>query len=151
MPFGVIGALLVIALVLCGLFALFTAIWSAAAALAIFFFIVCVLMMLVILIQRPKGGGLAGAFGGVGGGQQSAFGAKVGDVLTWVTVGFFVAFLFLAMGLTWHIKAEQEVQIPAPSVSSTESQGDSGATSDSTGQIVSETPSPSEGDDTAAP
>ena len=63
MPFGVIGALLVIALVLCGLFALFTAIWSAAAALAIFFFIVCVLMMLVILIQRPKGGGLAGAFG----------------------------------------------------------------------------------------
>jgi len=108
MPFGVIGILLVILLILSGIFGVLAYVTaSLVIPMAIYFFLVCVLMMLVILIQRPKGGGLAGAFGGVGGGQQTAFGAKVGDVLTWVTVGFFVLFLVLAMGLTWEIKAQQ--------------------------------------------
>lgn len=52
--------------------------------LAFFFAVLAVLLMIVILLQRGKGVGLAGAFGGVGGG--TAFGAKTGDVLTWVTV-----------------------------------------------------------------
>ncbi len=69
--------------------------------LAIAFAIVCALMMLVILVQKPKGGGLSGAFGGAGGSAQAAFGARTGDVLTWVTVTFFATFLLLAMGLTW--------------------------------------------------
>jgi preprotein translocase subunit SecG len=43
-----------------------------------------VFMILLILIQRGKGGGLAGAFGGMGG--QSAFGTKAGDVFTKITV-----------------------------------------------------------------
>jgi preprotein translocase subunit SecG len=34
----------------------------------------------VVLIQRGKGGGLAGAFGGVGG--SSPFGSKAGDAFT---------------------------------------------------------------------
>jgi preprotein translocase subunit SecG len=79
--------------------------------LAVLFCLVSVLMMLLILVQKPKGGGLAGAFGGGGGGGgggQGAFGAKVGDVLTWATVVFFVAFLLLAMGLTWTIRPDQE-------------------------------------------
>ena len=42
-------------------------------------FLIC-----LILIQRGKGGGLAGAFGGVGG--SSAFGTKAGDVFTRVTM-----------------------------------------------------------------
>src|SRR3954454_1555735 len=42
-------------------------------------FLIC-----LILIQRGKGGGLAGAFGGVGG--SSAFGTKAGDVFTRVTI-----------------------------------------------------------------
>jgi len=37
-----------------------------------------------VLIQRGRGGGLAGAFGGMGG--QSAFGTKAGDVFTRITV-----------------------------------------------------------------
>ena len=37
-----------------------------------------------MLIQRGKGGGLAGAFGGMGG--SSAFGTKAGDVFTRVTM-----------------------------------------------------------------
>ena len=41
-------------------------------------------MILLVLIQRGKGGGLAGAFGGMGG--QSAFGTKAGDAFTKITV-----------------------------------------------------------------
>ena len=41
-------------------------------------------LILVVLIQRGRGGGLAGAFGGMGG--QSAFGTKAGDTFTWITV-----------------------------------------------------------------
>ena len=43
-----------------------------------------VFMILLVLIQRGKGGGLAGAFGGMGG--QSAFGTKAGDMFTKITV-----------------------------------------------------------------
>ncbi len=56
---------------------------------------VCFLLMIVILLQRGRGGGLAGAFGG--GGGSSAFGAKTGDVFTWITVVMAGAFVFLAV------------------------------------------------------
>lgn len=52
--------------------------------LAFFFGVLAVLLMIVILLQRGKGVGLAGAFGGTGG--ATAFGAKTGDILTWVTI-----------------------------------------------------------------
>lgn len=52
--------------------------------LAILFAVIGILLIIVILLQRGRGVGLAGAFGGAGGG--TAFGAKTGDVLTWVTV-----------------------------------------------------------------
>ena len=55
-----------------------TAIFNTLIVL-ISLFLIC-----LILIQRGKGGGLAGAFGGVGG--SSAFGTKAGDVFTRVTV-----------------------------------------------------------------
>lgn len=38
----------------------------------------------LVLIQRGKGGGLAGAFGGVGG--SSPFGSKAGDAFTKFTI-----------------------------------------------------------------
>lgn len=41
-------------------------------------------LIALVLIQRGRGGGLAGAFGGMGG--QSAFGTKAGDVFTRITV-----------------------------------------------------------------
>src|SRR6266851_6346009 len=43
-----------------------------------------VFLILLVLIQRGKGGGLAGAFGGVGG--SSAFGSRAGDTFTRVTI-----------------------------------------------------------------
>ncbi|GEM_PF-1045460 len=53
--------------------------------MATLFAVLAILLMIVILLQRGRGVGLAGAFGGAGGGA-SAFGAKTGDVLTWVTI-----------------------------------------------------------------
>ncbi len=57
--------------------------------------LVCGLLMLVIMLQRGRGGGLAGAFGG--GGGSSAFGAKTGDVFTWITVVVALVFLLLTV------------------------------------------------------
>ena len=42
-------------------------------------------LILLILIQRGKGGGLAGAFGGMGGHRE--FGPRAGDTLRQTTVG----------------------------------------------------------------
>ncbi|CAN5908958.1 hypothetical protein BH23PLA1_BH23PLA1_22150 [soil metagenome] len=46
---------------------------------------ICSLFLIcLVLIQRGRGGGLAGAFGGVGG--SSAFGIRAGDVFTRITI-----------------------------------------------------------------
>ena len=51
-------------------------------------------MILLVLIQRGRGGGLAGAFGGMGG--QSAFGTRAGDVFTKITIVVAVLFILVA-------------------------------------------------------
>lgn len=64
------------------------------------FIVVSVALVLIILVQRPQGGGLAAAFGGSsGGGTDTAFGGRTGDVLTITTVGAFVLYLAVAIGL----------------------------------------------------
>lgn len=73
--------------------------------LSFFFVAISVLMILFVLIQRPKGGGLSGAFGGAGGGSTAVFGAKTGDILTWLTVSFFVIFLLLGIFLNFATQA----------------------------------------------
>jgi preprotein translocase subunit SecG len=57
--------------------------------------LICFFMICLILIQRGKGGGLAGAFGGVGG--SSAFGTKSGDVFTRVTMIVATVWIMLSM------------------------------------------------------
>ena len=80
--------------------------------LATVFVLVCILLMLVVLIQKGRGGGLSGAFGGVGG--HSAFGAKTGDVFTWITVGLAGAFLLMAVILNFvYVKLPATVAKPA--------------------------------------
>ncbi len=59
-------------------------------------------LILLILIQKGKGGGLSGAFGGLGAG--GLLGTKTGDFLTWVTIGFVVGFLGLAVLLVKYYK-----------------------------------------------
>ncbi len=55
----------------------------------------CLFIICLVLIQRGKGGGLAGAFGGVGG--SSAFGTKAGDVFTRVTMIAAAVWIVLSM------------------------------------------------------
>ncbi len=81
--------------------------------LVVFFIVTCVALILVVLIQRPQGGGLSGAFGGGSGSGQTAFGAKVGDVLTYATITIFVLFLLTAIGLTYAIRPADTTQTTA--------------------------------------
>ena len=63
--------------------------------LMIVLLITALFMIVLILIQRGKGGGLAGAFGGMGG--QSAFGTKAGDLFTKITIGVATFWIILCM------------------------------------------------------
>jgi preprotein translocase subunit SecG len=58
-------------------------------------FFMAVFLILLILIQRGKGGGLSGAFGGLGG--QSAFGTKAGDTFTRITIGVAAVWILLCI------------------------------------------------------
>lgn len=73
------------------------------------FVAICLFMILLVLVQKGRGGGLASAFGGMGGG--TAFGAKTGDVLTWTTAIVFGIFVVLAVVLNY---VAEEVANPAP-------------------------------------
>ena len=57
---------------------------SLKALLFIFMVLLSLFLILIVLLQRGKGGGLVGAFGGMGG--NSAFGAKTSDVFVKITV-----------------------------------------------------------------
>jgi preprotein translocase subunit SecG len=67
-----------------------------------------VFMILLILIQRGKGGGLAGAFGGLGG--SSPFGSRAGDTFTRITIYTAALWLFLVM---LQVRAVQEAALYA--------------------------------------
>jgi len=79
---------------------------------------VCVLLTIVILIQRGRGGGLAGAFGG--GGGTAAFGAKTGDVFTWITVGFATVFVLLAVVANFALDETPKKRPPGAPLTTTE-------------------------------
>jgi preprotein translocase subunit SecG len=63
--------------------------------LLVLLFVTAVFLIVLVLIQRGKGGGLAGAFGGMGG--QSAFGTKAGDLFTKITIGVATFWIVLCM------------------------------------------------------
>src|SRR5690606_16776443 len=63
-------------------------------------------LMIVVLLQRGRGGGLAGAFGGLGG--QSAFGTKAGDVFTRITIVLAVCWVIVAGGSGYFLRAGAE-------------------------------------------
>lgn len=73
------------------------------------FVVTCILLILIILLQKGRGGGLSSAFGGAGG--YSAFGAKTGDVFTWITVGLTGMFIIMSVLGNWAF-------VPAPAAAS---------------------------------
>jgi preprotein translocase subunit SecG len=58
--------------------------------------IIGLMLIFIILLQRGRGGGLAGALGGMGG--QSAFGTKAGDMFTRITIGLAAVWMIVAVG-----------------------------------------------------
>ena len=67
----------------------------AIIPIAVLLILLSLFMILLILIQRGKGGGLAGAFGGVGG--SSPFGSRAGDAFTRYTITVATLWLWLIM------------------------------------------------------
>ena len=59
-------------------------------------FVTALFLIVLILLQRGRGGGLAGALGGMGG--QSAFGSKAGDMFTQITSGVAIFWILLCIG-----------------------------------------------------
>ncbi|MFH1613496.1 MAG: preprotein translocase subunit SecG [Planctomycetota bacterium] len=90
--------------------------------IAVLFVLVALALILLILMQRGKGGGLSGAFGGLG--ASSLLGTKTGDFLTWVTIGLTAAFLILAvlMGLFYRpgVSEPSGPVFPAPAATQTQ-------------------------------
>jgi preprotein translocase subunit SecG len=66
-----------------------------SAVLNIVVLLVGTFLILLVLIQRGKGGGLAGAFGGVGG--SSPFGSRAGDTFTRITIIVATVWILLTM------------------------------------------------------
>ena len=66
-----------------------------ATFLMLLLLLTALLLIVLVLIQRGKGGGLAGAFGGMGG--QSAFGTKAGDLFTRITIGVAAFWIILCV------------------------------------------------------
>jgi len=81
----------------------------------------CLSLVGLILLQKTKDGGLGMAFGG--GGNDSLFGARAGNVLTKATVGIGIVFLMntLILGMLFAgsasestVEKELSAQRPAP-------------------------------------
>jgi preprotein translocase subunit SecG len=89
------------------------AIWSwVPSVLNIVVLLLGIFLILLVLIQRGKGGGLAGAFGGVGG--SSAFGSRAGDLFTRITIGVAAVWIILTMIMVVAVQqtARQEEETP---------------------------------------
>jgi preprotein translocase subunit SecG len=56
------------------------------------------LLILIILVQDDQGEGIGGIFGG---GSNTAFGSRTGNVLTRFTTVIAAVFLFCCLGLAW--------------------------------------------------
>ena len=98
--------------------------------LTLFYILVCILLIGVVLLQKGRGGGIGAAFGG--GGTTSPFGAKTGDVFTWVTV--VLAGLAIFIGVIGNYVLEPRIQAEAAAQARVSPDQDAGPTPTSPGQ-----------------
>jgi preprotein translocase subunit SecG len=74
--------------------------------------LVCVFLILLVLVQSDKGGGLAGAFGGMGGGVNTVFGGRgTANLLTKLTTGFATGFMAVALILNLLVAHRSSTQV----------------------------------------
>jgi len=78
--------------------------------LLVFFVIVAVLLIGMVLIQDEQGDGLAGMFGG---GSQTTFGSRAGNVLTRTTSVLGALFIVVALGLALMYKTAETGDVAA--------------------------------------
>jgi len=71
------------------------------------FMFVALLMVLIVLLQEPKGGGLSGAFGGVG---AETFGVQTGGVNRFTS---FLAGIFLILAIAFAAIREPAPEAPS--------------------------------------
>jgi len=99
-------------------------------------FLLAIFLIVLVLIQRGRGGGLAGALGGMGG--QSAFGTKAGDVFTRITVAVAAVWIVLCIvsvrvlsvsGDRLDLGPGSSSQQPTPFAEGSDATGSSGAES----------------------
>lgn len=76
---------------------LFADVWQYVFGILMSF--TALFVILLVLVQRGRGGGLAGALGGMGG--QSAFGAKAGDTFTKITIVAASFWIILCVAGVW--------------------------------------------------
>ena len=127
--------------------------WAYLSTLALLF--VGLLLIMIILLQRGRGGGLAGAFGGLGG--QSAFGTRAGDVFTRITVVLAVIWVALAGVSIWALEkgtagkfqAEVKEETPASTPVETAPATEPGETGLASPEKQSGEAAPSESESTA--
>ncbi len=86
-------------------------VWWLSHLLNLIIILVGLFLMLVVLIQRGKGGGLAGAFGGVGG--SSPFGSRAADQFVKITLwvaGVWVLLIMIHVKVVKYDSRELEEQ-----------------------------------------
>ncbi|RMG02937.1 MAG: preprotein translocase subunit SecG [Planctomycetota bacterium] len=84
-------------------------------------------MIVLILIQRGRGGGLSGAFGGMG--AQSVFGTKAGDTFTRITIGAAAVWFLLcvlAVGYFRHYDSSKLLRDNSPGFKAQTEQDETG-------------------------
>jgi preprotein translocase subunit SecG len=75
--------------------------------LMLLLFVSALFLIVLVLVQRGKGGGLAGAFGGMGG--QSAFGTKAGDLFTKITIGVAAFWIVVSIFTVKHFSNQRDL------------------------------------------
>ncbi|HEV3006913.1 MAG TPA: preprotein translocase subunit SecG [Pirellulales bacterium] len=85
-------------------------------------FVTALFLIVLILLQRGRGGGLAGALGGMGG--QSAFGSKAGDVFTRVTSGVAIFWILLCIGSLKYMSSTAQLFSPTSGAAAAQQQAE---------------------------
>lgn len=81
--------------------------------LGVMLVVVAIFLILLVLVQRGRGGGLAGALGGLGG--SSAFGTRAGDQFTWITYGTAIVWILLCIAAArWGATTDSRLDVQGP-------------------------------------
>ncbi|MGB9597902.1 MAG: preprotein translocase subunit SecG [Candidatus Poribacteria bacterium] len=91
--------------------------------LLVLFVPVCILLILMVLLQAGKGGGLSGAFGGLGTNQPFLGARGTVDFLSKLTIYLAIAFMSLALILSITYGPSRTIKVKEEAPPAVETQG----------------------------